>query len=421
MMLNTSHIVIIWFVLSALWGFLMWKLIHGNHTLFRTLRPVLITVWVTCAAVLFMHTDLLSDDAHRYRWDGWVAAHGLDPYSAAPTDVSLEHLAHANAGVRYPADINNNTLKTIYPPASQLVFRICVAAGGTSPLGFKAAWVGVCLVLVLLTLWLIWNNVVLSTLYLSIIASPIVLLHGFMDIHVDILMALAAALAIALLHRSTMISMAAQGLLGIAISMKYLPVVLVPHFITYNNVRLRAIIQRLAIIIAAVGVMYLPYVGSDVLGSLGVFAAAWQANSFLASIGNNVMQPASTRLALMAIAVLGLMLILMRYRSKPEWAAGLMVMLVLLCSPVVHPWYLALPLVLLLIAPMRSTIVWTITMSIYGLTYQMYKGNGVWFDNPIALALEYVPVFMAFAVDIYRGPLLLGDEQRAGVATSVDG
>jgi hypothetical protein len=279
----------------------------------------------------------------------------------------------------------------------------------------------VCLVLVLLTLWLIWNNVVLSTLYLSIIASPILLLHGFMDIHVDILMALAAALAIALLHRSTMISMAAQGLLGIAISMKYLPVVLVPHFITYNNVRLRAIIQRLAIIIAAVGVMYLPYVGSDVLGSLGVFAAAWQANSFLASIGNNVMQPASTRLALMAIAVLGLMLILMRYRSKPEWAAGLMVMLVLLCSPVVHPWYLALPLVLLLIAPMRSTIVWTITMSIYGLTYQMYKGNGVWFDNPIALALEYVPVFMAFAVDIYRGPLLLGDEQRAGVATNVDG
>jgi hypothetical protein len=301
------------------------------------------------------------------------------------------------------------------------VFRICVAAGGTSPLGFKAAWVGVCLVLVLLTLWLIWNNVVLSTLYLSIIASPILLLHGFMDIHVDILMALAAGLAIALLHRSTMISMAAQGLLGIAISMKYLPVVLVPHFITYNNVRLRAIIQRLAIIIAAVGVMYLPYVGSDVLGSLGVFAAAWQANSFLAWIGNSILQPAVTRVVLLGGAVLGIVLIQLRYRAHPSFAAALSVMLILLCSPVVHPWYLALPLVLLLIAPMRSTIVWTITMSIYGLTYQMYKGNGVWFDNPIALALEYVPVFVAFAVDIYRGPLLLGDEQRAGVATSVDG
>ena len=76
---------------------------------------------------------------------------------------------------------------------------------------------------------------------------------------------------------------------------------------------------------------------------------------------------------------------------------------------------------LLLIAPMRSSIVWTITMCVYGITYQMYKGNGVWFDDPIALAVEYVPVYVAFAVDIYRGPLLLGDEQRASIPTSIDG
>jgi len=421
MILNTSHIVIIWFVLSAAWGFMMWKLVRGNSAVFRAVRPSLIALCTVCAAVLFIQTDLLSDDAHRYRWDGWVTVHGIDPYAAAPTDPSLAHLAHVNAGVRYPADINNNTLKTIYPPASQIVFQCCAMVGGTSPLGFKAAWVGLCLIFATVTLLLLWSNSVLSTLYLSIIASPIFLLHGFMDVHVDILMALVVGLALAILHTSTRIRTAAHLLLGCAIALKYLPVVLVPYFTTYNSTTLPAVIKRIAIIIVAVGAMYLPYLGSDVLGSLGVFAVAWQANSFAAWIGNCILQPAVTRVVLLGAVALGIVLILLRYRAQPSFAAALSVMLILLCSPVVHPWYLALPLVLLLIAPMRSTIVWTITMSIYGLTYQMYKGNGVWYDNPIALALEYVPVYVAFAVDIYRGPLLLGDEQRTCVSTSVDG
>jgi alpha-1,6-mannosyltransferase len=421
MTLETPHIVMFWFVLSAAWGFLMWKLTVGSTTELRTLRRLLVVVCGVCISALFIHTDLLSDDAHRYRWDGWVASHGIDPYSAAPVDSSLAHLAHQSAGVSYPTDINNNTLKTIYPPASQIVFRSVVAVGGTSPLGFKAGWVGLCLVIVVLTLVALWSNIVLSALYLSIIASPIFLLHGFMDIHVDVLMALTVGLAVAILYKTARIHSAAHLLLGFATALKYLPVFLVQHFTTYNSTTSREVIQRAALIIVGIGAVYLPFIGSDVLGSLGVFAAAWQANSLLAWLGNNVMQPASTRLALMAIAVLGLILILLRYRSKPEWAAGLMVMLVLLCSPVVHPWYLALPLVLMLVAPMRSSIVWTITICVYGITYQMYKGNGVWYDNPIALAVEYVPVYVAFAVDIYRGPLLLGDEQRASVATSVDG
>ena len=115
--MDTSHIVIAWFAISMLWGLLMWKLVNGKRARFRTLRLVLIAVCAASVSVVFMQTDCLSDDAHRYRWDGWVAAHGVDPYSAAPVDSSLAHLAHENAGVRYPTDINNNTLKTIYPPA----------------------------------------------------------------------------------------------------------------------------------------------------------------------------------------------------------------------------------------------------------------------------------------------------------------
>lgn len=52
-------------------------------------------------------------------------------------------------------------------------------------------------------------------------------------------------------------------------------------------------------------------------------------------------------------------------------------------------------------------------MCVYSVFYTTYKGDGVWFEHPIALAIEYIPVMFALARDIQRGPLLLRDEQRA--------
>ena len=55
-------------------------------------------------------------------------------------------------------------------------------------------------------------------------------------------------------------------------------------------------------------------------------------------------------------------------------------------------------------------------MFIYGIAYTHYKGDGVWIDHPIALVCEFVPVVIALALDVQRGPLLFRDEHRVNLA-----
>lgn len=159
---------------------------------------------------------------------------------------------------------------------------------------------------------------------------------------------------------------------------------------------------------------------SDVFGSLGVFARAWQANSLLAWTGNHFVEPQLTRVVLMAIAGSVMLVVFVRWSGDMLWMSSLWVITLLVFSPVVHPWYLALSLILWVVAPSRATIVWATTMCVYAYTYENYKGNGVWYDHPVALAIEYVPVLVALGLDVTRGPLLLRDQHRMGLSPSVD-
>ncbi len=81
--------------------------------------------WLLLAAAVLFRLTLfplepsLSDDLHRYRWDGHVQAEGWNPYEVAPNDPRLARLRDSHwaamAGPETPS---------VYPPAAQLVFRL---------------------------------------------------------------------------------------------------------------------------------------------------------------------------------------------------------------------------------------------------------------------------------------------------------
>lgn len=381
----------------------------------------LLVTWIACIAVLFPQTDVFSDDAHRYRWDGWVAAHDIDPYAAAPVDTTLAQLAHRAEHVRYPESINNNTLKTIYPAGAQHVFALIVRLFGTQALAFKAGWLAICCALITLTLVLLWHSPQLVVMFLLVLLSPIYLFHGFMDIHVDTLMGLVVIAGVALSARSPLSGTLSAVMFGFAITLKYLPLMLLPAMMrTVGVAKTVRSSTYLFVVLSTIAIVYIPFYGSDVLGSLGVFTASWQANSLLAWLGNLVMQPHTTRIVLMGLAVLMMALVIYRWRSDLLWASSLCITTLLVFSPVVHPWYLALPLMMCVAAPSRSIIVWSITVCTYAYAYTSYKGNGEWFEHPIALGIEFVPLMIAYAIDVIRGPLLLRDQHRMGLGTSVD-
>lgn len=78
----------------------------------------------------------LSDDVHRYLWDGRVLGAGLDPYRHAPADPALAALRDA-----LWARVNHPEVATIYPPLAQLLF-VAVDAAWHDPRAFQLAALG---------------------------------------------------------------------------------------------------------------------------------------------------------------------------------------------------------------------------------------------------------------------------------------
>jgi len=95
------------------------------------LRTTLILAAVT-GATLVLAPSVLSDDLHRYLWDGRVLRAGLDPYALAPADPALAALRD-----EWWPHINHPRIPTIYPPLAQALFG---AVGGVwhHPVALKA-------------------------------------------------------------------------------------------------------------------------------------------------------------------------------------------------------------------------------------------------------------------------------------------
>ncbi len=77
----------------------------------------------------------LSDDGYRYIWDGLVTAETEhSPYDFRPSDSALQRLQRETLFER----INSPNYFSVYPPMSQVVFR--VAALAYRPFGFEGSW-----------------------------------------------------------------------------------------------------------------------------------------------------------------------------------------------------------------------------------------------------------------------------------------
>jgi len=377
-------------------------------------RRLLVTLGI-CTILLAPRQDRYSDDERRYLCDGIVVASGGNPYASPPLKQPLVQYRTTLAdGVVLPDDMPYASMRTIYPPGTQLVSGGIVAVLGTpTTQSFDVGWwmcVGLLLGIALFTAdhhdrtW-----ITLAAL------SPVFLFHGLADVHSDALMACIALLGVIALHKERLYLSAV--LFAFAIAIKYVPLLLIPALLMGRTRREQATL--IGIIVVVITATYLPFITTftNLLGSLPVFAEHWQANSLFYSMWVWIdiawMTPERIRVVSAFVALLIGAIIWYRFRSQPIAAAMMTYTAVLVFSPVVHAWYIILPLLLLPFAPLRSTIVWTATMCVYGVFYTTYKGDGVWFEHPIALAIEYIPVMVALARDIQRGPLLLRHEQRA--------
>jgi hypothetical protein len=250
--------------------------------------------------------------------------------------------------------LNNPDLPSPYPPGAQLFFR-AVTAIHESTFALKVAFV-VCELAIILLLLDLLRRKQAAHLVLAFAWNPLLAIEVAGSGHIDILGALLLVVSAAALVRRWHATAAVA--LGLAIAVKFLPIVLLPLY--WKRVRIR----DAALATAVVALLYVPFLnhGRIPIGSLGTYVTSFRFNGPVFAALDHVAPPQ----LLVGLAVLvGLVTATWLRRAAPEcsleqfaWPMAAS----LLCAPVVFPWYLLWLLPFLTSASTLLIIVWTVSI-----------------------------------------------------------
>jgi len=317
------------------------------------------------------------DDIHRYVWDGRVQRLGYNPYILVPNDPALAALHTSETRT-----LNNAYLPSPYPAGAELFFR-AVTAIHESTFALKVAFVGGAWAIVFVLLDLLrrtqrGEHWVLAYAWHPLLATEVAG-SGHIDIVGVMLLSLSAA---ALVRRRRAVAAVAFGL---AVSVKLLPIVLLPLY--WRRVRVRD--GALAAVIFAL--LYVPFLehGRPSFGSLGVYVQSfWFNDPVFAALERLAAPRVVAGLAVLAGLVTA---IWMRKTSSVRSSDAFVWPMAasLLCAPVVYPWYLLWVLPFIGAASTLPVIVWSLSIiSTYYVWYLRTLGRP-WIMPDWIMLLEY--------------------------------
>jgi hypothetical protein len=310
------------------------------------------------------------DDIHRYVWDGRLQRLGYNPYLVVPSDPAVKGLHTAET-----RNLNNPDLPSPYPPGAQLFFR-AVTAIHESTLALKVAFVVCDLLIAFVLLDVLRFSGQGEHLVLAYAWNPLLAIEVAGSGHIDIVGALLLVVSAAALARRWRATAAVA--LGLAVAVKFLPIVLVPIY--WKRVRIR----DAALAAAVVALLYVPFLdhsflkhGHIPIGSLGTYVQSFRFNGPVFAILAQVAPP--KLLAGLAVLVGFLTAAWLRRKTRVGTAARALQRAVsseafawdflawpmaasLLFAPALFPWYLLWLLPFLTSASTLLITVWTVSI-----------------------------------------------------------
>jgi hypothetical protein len=335
-----------------------------------------------------------SDDVYRYMWDGKVQASGINPYHYFPNDTRLDTL-HSSL---IPASVNHPDMKSVYFPLSQWIFCACYRLSNESIWGYKLILLIAQIATIAGLFALLKKLRVLPKYVLLYALCPLPILQFGLDAHID-----AAGLSLLIFGLVLYLDgkkVLSYILFALSISIKPVALLLLPLlFLQEREVREKAKVVVVPSIILAGE--FLPYVfHSNPFEALFTFASHWTFNGVVfETLDLYLVNNQTSRLLCAALLIVSLLLL---YRSKKGVLDKLYysVLLLLLFSPVVHPWYVSWLTVLLPFARRWSGIVYSAAASVTAYTIVQYKLYGSWEQSALVLALEYLPVVILMVIEL---------------------
>jgi hypothetical protein len=389
----------------ALWGSAHALYLAASWVVLR--RPGTVSLALVVAAglvprLLFLPAaPSLSEDLHRYLWDGRLVAHGINPFALPPSDPAL---ARFHDGLY--RGLNHAEVPTIYPPAAQLLFGAASAAGGT-PLAWKGVLFALEGLLVAALVALLRRRRLAPERLLLYYWNPLVVVECYGSGHLDLAAAafLLAALALAEARR-----LGAAGLaFGAAVATKLVPLLLVPALLRRGH---RGLLAAAALLTAALYVPFLP-AGGRLLEGLRIYARHWEFNGplytllrphFASGDGPRLLLALGLAAASAAVA----------WRARSLSGAALATgVAFLLFSPTVYPWYLAPLVALLPLHPDPGLLLLSGTAALTYLPLPEFRATGVWALPAWILWVEYGGPLAAWGRSL-AGPWIRRAARRAG-------
>lgn len=342
---------------------------------------------------LYSLTPSLSTDIQRYRWDGRVQNAGWNPYALAPNDPRLAYLRDSGWAMMPGPEI-----PSMYPPLSQLVFRL-TARFLPGVVAFKLPFVlGDLLAMAILARWLASRAD--GNYRLAIYAwNPLVIVEFAASGHNDSLAIASMIAALAMIKQETIKKrLAASAVILTAGSLaKLFPITLLPLAL-----RLSGWPQKLrgwfgfggAALVTALCVW--PY-RSALAQFPEIFVryqAIWQ--NYNPSLYGLLLWFSGRPQIAAGIgegAVLGLAVWAAARKIDPWRAAFLIIGAILILAPNTYSWYFTWIVPLLCFFPNPA---WLLVTILQFLSYKVlieYQINGIWHFDPYFQWLTYAPFY----------------------------
>ena len=379
-----------------------WKLLLGFGIVFRL--------------VFLFAIPNLSQDFYRFIWDGRLITGGINPYLSTPQEWmqsgNFGVVAQARQLVEGMQSLNASHF-TNYPPVSQWVYAL---AGVLYPKSILGSVIVMRVILIFAdVVTFIFIRKLLQQLKLPkhqalwYFLNPLVIIELTGNLHFEGLMVMCLLISIYLLLKKKWIW--AAVLFGLSVSVKLLPLVLLPLFFHYfrnqEKLNIYKLIAFYGITFLTVLITFLPFFSVELIQNFGDSIALWfNKFEFNASIyyvirwigfqtvGWNIIGIAGKILPIVIlITVLGLSFFRNNNSEKTLFVSMLFALSIyFLLSTTVHPWYVITPLAISVFTNYKYLLVWSFTVI---LSYSSYGING--FDEHLwLLGLEYLLVVLSF-------------------------
>ena len=407
--------------------------IHFKHTG----QSRLIIIWIFLIAVvmrciLLFSVSPLANDYYRYLWDGAVTANGLNPYSYSPQTIQKGWAgkdALENEKIRQLTSesgdlldrINHPHLRTIYPPAAQGVFALAYQIAPFESAGLRVVY------MMFEGLGLIFLLVLMRRSGLPITAAaawmwnPLVLYEMYYKNHYDLLVGVFLLIFIWAMSKRRWVAGAVS--LAVSVGLKLWPALMFAFLIfPLGKAKLKraGVLVIFGCLMVVIVFLYADAIGNKEDSGLRAYSKSWEDHGWAYAgfdwAGGKMAQLSGDRLDGDLIGRGLVVLILFTITTLLAAKCGgnskilcyhlaMVILLMLLLSPTVYPWYYTAMVPLLVLARKGIFLIWTLLLPL------CYLGENV-MDYKTLVWLIHLPVWVLLIVELIRTKGLTRNKAR---------